>query len=122
LIDSWAWIEYFKGTPAGKRAKPLIEGTEEIMVSTINLAEVYRWILHHYNESLAEEKLKAIKARTIIQDVTEEIAVEAAKLREAKKWGLGDALIYATVKVRNAKILTGDPDFKGTERAIFIGF
>jgi predicted nucleic acid-binding protein len=35
---------------------------------------------------------------------------------------LGDALIYATVKVRNAKILTGDPDFKGMEGAIFIGF
>jgi len=29
IIDSYAWIEYFMGTKAGEKAKPIIEGLEE---------------------------------------------------------------------------------------------
>ena len=36
LIDSWAWIEYFKGTEAGERARPYLQSGEEIIVSAVN--------------------------------------------------------------------------------------
>jgi len=41
VIDSFAWIEYFMGTKAGEKAKPIIEGVEEKITPTICLAEVY---------------------------------------------------------------------------------
>ncbi|KAF5415404.1 MAG: tRNA(fMet)-specific endonuclease VapC [Candidatus Methanophagaceae archaeon] len=121
LIDSWAWIEYFRGSKAGEQIKGVIEDSEEKMViSTINIAEVYRLILRFYSEDFAEEKIEAMKQRAFVCDVIEEIAVEAAKIKHKKKWGLGDSLIYATAKKEGARVLTGDPDFKDVEGVIFI--
>ena len=122
LIDSWAWIEYFKGSKAGKKAKEIIENLEErAVISTINIAEVYRWILRLYDEGKAEEKREAMRQRAFVYDVDEETAVEAAKIRHQKNWGLADSIVYATAKRANAKILTGDIDFKDLEGIIFIG-
>lgn len=121
LIDSWAWIEYFRGSKAGEQIKGVIEDSEEKMIiSTINIAEVYRSILRFYSEDFAEEKIEAMKQRAFVCDVIEEIAVEAAKIKHKKKWGLGDSLIYATAKKEGARVLTGDPDFKDVEGVIFI--
>jgi predicted nucleic acid-binding protein len=120
LIDSWAWIEYFQGSEAGKAVKGYIDDDQEIIISTINLAEVYRWILRYYNEKTAEEKRLAMKERCILIDVDEEIAVNAAKIKHNLKWGLGDSIVYATAKRRGSKVVTGDSDFKGMEDVIFL--
>ncbi len=122
LVDSWAWIEYFKGTKAGERAKGIIESSKDVaIVSTINIAEVFHWILRFYGEKMAKEKLRVIKRRTFVCDVNEEIALRAAEVKKERKWGLGDSIIYATAKEEKAKVLTGDPDFKGLDDVIFIG-
>jgi len=91
-----------------------------MVISTINIAEVYRSILRFYSEDFVEEKIEAMKQRAFVCDVIEEIAVEAAKIKHKKKWGLGDSLIYATAKKEGARVLTGDPDFKDVEGVIFI--
>ena len=120
LIDSWAWIEYFKGSESGKKAKKYIEGKEKAIISTINVAEVYRWILRFYNEKIAEEKIDIMKERCFVIPVDEEIAIMAAKIKHERKFGLGDAIIYATARKENAHLLTGDSDFKNMENVIFI--
>ena len=120
LIDSWAWIEYFKGSKAGERARKYIEGKEKAIISTINIAEVYRWILRYYNEKIAKEKINVMKERCFINPGDEEIAVMAARIKHEEKLGLGDAIIYATAKKEGAILLTGDSDFKDKENVIFI--
>jgi predicted nucleic acid-binding protein len=121
LIDSWAWIEFFQGSEAGKIVKGYIDDDQDIIISTINLAEVYRWILRYYNENTAEEKRLAMKERCILIDVDEEIAVNAAKIKHNLKWGLGDSIVYATAKREGSKVITGDSDFKEMEGVIFLG-
>ncbi len=121
MIDSWAWVEYFRGSEAGEMAKEFIEGEEEAVVSTINLAEVYRWILRFYPEEVAEEKVAAMKQRCTVIEVTERIAIESAKLKHRMKLGLGDAIILATAGEAEARILTGAPDFKDVEGVVFLG-
>ncbi|KXB02068.1 hypothetical protein AKJ44_01430 [candidate division MSBL1 archaeon SCGC-AAA261F17] len=121
LVDSWAWIEYFKGSEAGGRAREIIEDpSETIILSTINIAEVYRRILEDYDETKAEEKREVMKDRSFVHPVDEDIAVDSAKIKIERRWGLGDSIIYATAKRENAKVLTGDPHFKGLEETIFI--
>ena len=120
LIDSWAWIEYFKGSKAGEKVKKYIEGKEKAIISAINIAEVYRWILRFYDEEIAKEKINVMKERCFIIPVDEEIAIMAAKIRHEEKLGLGDAIIYATAKKEGAILLTGDNDFKDKENVIFI--
>jgi len=120
LIDSWAWIEYFKGSKAGEKVRKYIEDKEKAIISTINIAEVYRWILHFYDKKIADEKINAMKERCFVIPVDEEIAIMAAKIKHREGFGLGDAIIYATAKKENAFLLTGDDDFKNKEDIIFI--
>jgi len=45
LVDSSGWLEYFADGENAKFFVQVIENTEELMVSTINLYEVYKKIL-----------------------------------------------------------------------------
>ena len=99
LVDSWSWIEYFHGTESGEKVKEVIENIQEkIIVSTINIAEVYNAFLRDYNESFAEISRKTIRHRSYVIEVTEDIAIGSAKIKHEMKWGLGDSIIYACKK------------------------
>ncbi|HEC87986.1 MAG TPA: type II toxin-antitoxin system VapC family toxin, partial [Thermoplasmata archaeon] len=66
LIDSWAWIEYFRGSKSGEKVRKYIEGREKAIISAINIAEVYRWILSFYDEKIAEKKIEVMKERCFV--------------------------------------------------------
>jgi predicted nucleic acid-binding protein len=120
LIDSWAWIEFFQGSDAGKVVMGYLDDDQDLIISAVNLAEVYRWILHFYDERIAEEKKAAMKERCLLIDVDEEIAVEAARIKHRLKWGLGDSIVYATARREAASVLTGDGGFQGQNDVIFL--
>lgn len=120
LIDSWAWIEFFQGSDAGAVVMGYLDDDQELIISAINLSEVYRWILHIYDERIAEEKTAAMKERCLLIDVDEEIAVDAARIKHRLKWGLGGSIVYATARREAASVLTGDSDFKGQNDVIFL--
>ncbi|HEC76556.1 MAG TPA: type II toxin-antitoxin system VapC family toxin [Thermoplasmatales archaeon] len=120
LIDSWAWIEYFRGSKSGEKVRKYIEGREKAIISAINIAEVYRWILSFYDEKIAEKKIEVMKERCFVIPVDEEIAIMSAKIKHNENLGLGDAIIYATARKEKASLLTGDYDFKNKKNVIFI--
>ncbi len=119
LIDSSIWIEYWKGTPRGTKARPIIEGDEEKIVSTINVAEVYRYFLSQ-SEELAEKYSNDMQGSGVTVPVDTKIAKHAAKIRFERKLGLGDAIILSTALAKNARIITGDYDFKNEENVEII--
>jgi len=121
LVDSWAWVEYWSGGSHADQVAIHIEGKENAIVSTINLAEIYHWVLLHYDEKTAEEKLITIRKKCFIMPVEEEIAIEAAKIKHKTKMALADSIILATAKQAKAKILTGDADFRGLKDVLYIG-
>jgi len=121
LIDSWAWIEYFKGGKHSKEAMSYIEGDEEALVSSINLLEIYSWITKSYGDSVAVEKIGIVEKRCYLIPLEREISISAAKLKIKYKLGIADGVVLATAKQLNAKIVTGDPDFKKVEGVLFIG-
>lgn len=121
LIDSWAWIEYFRGSGAGKKVATTIEGSSEIIVSAINLAEIYYTTLKRINKESAERQKEAMLHRCRVVNVDSKIAVRAAEIKVERKWGLADAIILATAEIWKAKIITGDPHFKGIASVEYIG-
>jgi predicted nucleic acid-binding protein len=122
LIDSWAWVEFFAGSKTGEIVKDYVmDEDQEIIISSIHLAEIYRLALDRFDEKAAEKRRLAMIARCYLIPVDEEIAVKGAKLRHERDWGLGDALIYATAIREGAKVLTGDPHFRGLSDVIFLG-
>jgi predicted nucleic acid-binding protein len=120
LIDSWAWIEYWKGGELAKEAARYIEGTEESIVSTINVAEIYFWVTRYYDENTADEKLATVEKRCHVIAVEREIAIEAAKIRILNKLSLADSLILATARRAGGKVVSGDSDLKHFEDVIFL--
>lgn len=99
----------------------VVDDDQDVIISAINLAEIYQVALRSFDEKTAETRRRALKNRCDIIAVDEEIAVMAAKIKHDLKWGLGDALIYATAKREGAKVLTGDLHFKGLSDVIYLG-
>jgi len=123
VIDSYAWIEYFKGSGYGKKAKEYIENGN-CATPTIVLAE----LSDKYKREgwkFWEEDLEFILAKTKIIDLTKEIAITAGETKKKMRknhpnFGLADAIIFETAKSENASVLTGDEHFKGVENVIYI--
>ena len=121
LIDSWAWVEFFAGSKIGEEVRNYVmDESVDIIISSINLAEIYRIALDRFNEPTAEKRRRAMLSRCFLIPVDEEIAVQGARFRHERKWGMGDALIYATALREVAQVLTGDSHFKGLKDTIFL--
>ena len=121
LIDSWAWTEFFAGTKIGETVKTYVmDENQEILISSINLAEIYRLALSRFDEQTAEKRRRSMLSRCFLIPVDEQIAVLGAKLGQQRDWGLADALIYATAIREGAQVMTGDHHFEGLKETIFL--
>lgn len=49
LVDSSGWLEYLADTKNAKNFTEVIENTEELLVSSINIYEIYKKILKEKN-------------------------------------------------------------------------
>ena len=124
IFDSYAWIEYFRGSKAGEQVKKFVESKKGVtpIIVIAELSAKY----HKEKWEFWEEDLQFILARSVIFDLTLDIASSAGKTKmnmrkERPNFGLSDAIILETGKNINAPILTGDPHFKGLTNTIFIG-
>jgi len=124
VIDAYAWIEYFEGSEKGKKFAEIIEdNSNELFTSSATLSEVVSKFLREKND--VKIALTAIDTLSTIAVINQELGVEAGFIHyEAKKkskdFGMLDAFVAATSKKLNAKILTGDPHFKGFKEAVMM--
>ena len=125
-IDSYAWLEYFRGTSAGMEAKNVIDSTvNEKLTPTTCLAEICAKVLRTEGPEQAELRRTFIKTRSATVPLTEEIAIEAAKIdTEMKKkvqgWGPADSIALGTARKKKAKVLAGDQHFLNLPETVFI--
>lgn len=120
LIDSNIWIDYFEGSDTGRKIIPYIEGEKKIVVSPINIAEVFRQFLKRRSKADAQHAVNIMLNYAFVVPIDVEIAVHAALLREECKLGLGDAFIYATAQLQKALLVTRDNDFRGMKDVIYL--
>jgi len=124
VIDSYAWIEYFRGTKAGEKAKELIE-KDSAATSVITLAELReKYLTEHWNSFDIDINFVTTKTSLILLD--REISVLAGRInyenkKKIKNWGMADSIILATARKLSAKVLTSDPHFKNIKDAVMIG-
>jgi predicted nucleic acid-binding protein len=123
VIDSYAWIEYFRGTESGERARPYIE-SESAATSSLTLAELKEKYLGEKWSSF-EEDLDFIVTRSSVTPVDRQIALLAGEINHKRKgmrsgWGMADSIILATARNASAKVVTGDRHFEGLPDVISI--
>ena len=114
LVDSSAWLEYFADGPNAAFFASAIEKPADLVVSTINVYEVFRRVLQQRDESAALRAVAAMEHGTLI-DVNEAIALHAAQLAIEHKLPMADAMILATARACGAVLWTQDADFEGID-------
>ena len=111
LVDSSGWLEYLAEGKNAKLFAPAIEKTDELVVSTINLYEIYKKILSGKDEHSAIQVVGLMQQAKVVE-VNSTIAIQAAKFSFEQKIPMADSLIYITAKQNNATVWTQDVDFK----------
>jgi len=120
LVDSSGWIEYFMHGRLADRYAKYIETTEEMILPTIIIYEVYKKLKSQIGEELAlEAYAQMLNARVV--PLTDDIALKAADISLTSGLAMADAIIYATAMSNNAKLVTSDPHLKNLESVTFIG-
>jgi toxin FitB len=111
LVDSSGWLEYLTDGKNAKHFAPAIEKTDELIVSTINIYEIYKKILSEKDEDAAIQVAGLMQQAKVIE-VNSAIAIQAAKLSFMQKIPMADSLIYITARQKSAIVWTQDVDFK----------
>ncbi len=110
LVDSSGWLEYLADGKNAKVFAPVIENTEKLIVSAINIYEVFKKVCIEKDESSAIQIVALMQQAKVI-DVNQQIAIQAAKLSCELRIPMADSIIYTTAIANNATLWTQDADF-----------
>jgi predicted nucleic acid-binding protein len=119
LVDSSGWIEYLADRPRAEAFAPYIEGRERLLVSALEVYEIYKVVRRDLSEERAIEAVAALH-RAEIARVDESLALEAADVALEHGLAMADAIIYATAQRFGARIVTADADFEALPNATVI--
>ncbi|TLZ70917.1 MAG: type II toxin-antitoxin system VapC family toxin [Methanobacteriota archaeon] len=111
VFDSWAWIEFFRGSRAGQAVKDMVEGQDILFTPAICLAEIKAKYLSEAKDPA--ERLSFIKSRTSIVDIDGAVAEEGADLKIQHGLHTVDALVLASARRAGGELVTGDKHFRG---------
>jgi predicted nucleic acid-binding protein len=123
IVDSWAWVEYFRGTESGASVKQHLE-KGETLTHSVTIAEVISKLQRVGFDLAAAKQAFAVIPRVIEAERDSAVAVGGVHAEMRKKvpnFSLADAFVLQAARKLGAKVLTGDPDFRGTKEAEFIG-
>lgn len=119
VVDSSGWIEYFIDGANSDSFADAIEDTDELLVPSIILTEVYRWMLREATESQALAAAAAMKQGRVVP-LDDQISILAAELSHRHRLPLADGIIYTTAVSERAKLITQDSDLEGLEGVIYV--
>lgn len=124
VVDSWAWIEYLDGTPKGTRVKEVVEGDADVFVHAVSMAEIASKARRRGKDPKAAAERVSSLSRFVspaLADSVEAGGLHAERREKAPNFSLADAFVLQTARKLGARVLTGDPDFRGLKEAEFIG-
>lgn len=110
LVDSSGWLEYFANDKNADFFSNAIEDTNNLIVSTINLYEVFKKVLQQKDENLALQAIALMQQGKIVE-VDSSIALHSTKQSIDLKLPMADSIILTTAQVFNATLWTQDSDF-----------
>jgi len=114
LVDSSGWLAYFADGKNAENFPPAIQDTKNLIVSVINIYEVFKKVYSQKDESAAFQAISIMQQAKVI-DFDSQIAIDAAKISSDTLLPMADSIILATAKIHQATIWTQDIDFKRFE-------
>jgi predicted nucleic acid-binding protein len=118
VIDSSAWLEYFADGPNAQEFAPVIADTEDLVVPSITLFEVFKRVKTQRDSEAALYAVGQMQRGRVV-DLDADLAIAAADLSADLELPLTDSVILATARATEAILWTQDSDFDGLEGVEF---
>ena len=117
-FDSWAWVEYFRGSAAGRNVKGILEGEEVLFTPSICLTELKAKYLAEERDPT--DRLRFIESRTSIIAVDAAVAEAAADLKVRHRLHTVDSIVLACAQAVHSDLVTGDKHFHGISGVVML--
>lgn len=119
VVDSSGWLEYFAAGPNAEFFAGAVEGTDELIVPTVSVYEVFKRVRQQRGESDALQAVALMQQGSVV-DLTIHLALEAARTSVALGIPMADSIILATAQSAGAMLWTQDADFATIEGVKYI--
>jgi len=124
VIDSYAWIEFLEGSEQGDRVRGLLGPPFEAYTPAPVVAEVASKAIRSGKDPRVA--WHAIRGASVVLPLDGETARVAGALhaeyrRRIPDFAMTDAIVLTFSRKLDAKVVTGDPHFRGMRGVEFLG-
>ena len=114
VVDSSAWLEYLADGPNAEYFSAPLVDTDNLIVPTVCIYEVFKAVLRQRGEDAALQTVALMKQGITI-NLSDDLALQAAKISLKYQIPMADSIILATARAHEAVLWTQDQDFKDME-------
>jgi ribonuclease VapC len=123
VLDAHALMVLFNDDPGAEEVEKILlkaeSGNPRLLMSVINLGEIYYSILRGASKEMADSKsheIAGMRIELVPVDARDlELVRQAAVFKATRKMSYADCFAAALAKIRDAELVTGDRDFKAVE-------
>lgn len=119
LVDSSGWIEFFAGGSLADRYAAQIDRAATIITPAVVLYEVYKTIKRERGEETALLAAGRLSATEVVP-LSASLALLAADFSLLHRLAMADAIVYATARDQDARLLTSDADMKALPGVVYL--
>jgi predicted nucleic acid-binding protein len=119
VIDSSAWLEYFAAGPNAEYFAAAIEATDELVVPSITLYEVFKRVALQRGESEALSAVAQMQQGTVVE-LSDSLALDSARTSLSLKLPMADSVILTTARAFGATLWTQDADFEAVDGVMYL--
>jgi len=123
VFDAHALMVLFNDEPGAQEVEKILlnaeRGNPRLLMTVINWGEIYYSIYRGASPEAADSKAHEIAGMQIelipVDTRDLELVRQAAVFKATKKLSYADCFAAALAKIKNAELVTGDPEFKVVE-------
>jgi len=112
LVDTSAWIEWLIGSATGEKVEVHLPEQSDWLVPTMVQLELAKWLTREVGEDKADQVIAFTQVCHVVPLDTE-IALAAAEACREHNLATADAIIFATARAHDARLVTCDGHLKG---------
>lgn len=119
VVDSSGWLEYLADGPNAGFFADAVEATDELVVPTVSVYEVFRRVCQQRGEGDALQAVALMQQGEVV-GLSIHLALEAARASVELGMPMADSMILATARASDATLWTQDADFADLEGVRYI--
>ena len=119
IVDSCGWLEWFADSKLSASYEKYLADPDKILIPSIILYEVYKILKREVGEDKALLATGYMKISKIVL-LDDTIALSAADIALQERLAMADAIIVATARLNNCKVITSDIDLKDQSMVTYI--